>query len=64
MIIASPVAYYFMKDWLQTFAFRIDIGWSVFIVTGLSTAIIALLTVGLKAIKAAVANPVDSLRSE
>ena len=64
MIIASPAAYYFMKDWLQTFAFRIDIGWGVFATTGLVTAALALITVGFQAIKAAIANPVESLRSE
>ena len=64
IIIASPVAYYFMKDWLQTFAFRINIGWSVFAITGLVTAALALTTAGVQAIKAALANPVESLRSE
>jgi putative ABC transport system permease protein len=64
LLIASPVAWYFMNKWLQDFAYRINISWGVFILAGAMTIVIALITVSLQAIKAAVANPVESLRSE
>jgi putative ABC transport system permease protein len=64
IIIASPLAWYFMNKWLQDFAYRINIGWMVFIVAGLFTAALALVTISLQAIKAALANPVKSLRTE
>jgi putative ABC transport system permease protein len=64
LTMASPLSFYFMRDWLQTFAFHIEIDWKVFVIAGLSTMSIALFTVGIRAIKAATANPVDSLRNE
>jgi putative ABC transport system permease protein len=63
-IIASPLAYYAMNKWLQDFAYKIDVGWSTFGLAGILTLAIALLTVSYQAIKAALANPVDSLRYE
>jgi putative ABC transport system permease protein len=63
-LIASPLAYYFMHQWLQDFAYRINIGWWVFVVSGLIALCIALITISFKAIRAAVANPVKSLRTE
>ncbi|MGH7453272.1 MAG: FtsX-like permease family protein, partial [bacterium] len=63
-LIACPLAWYTMKQWLQGFAYRIDIGWWVFMIAGAIALIIALLTVSTQAIKAALANPVDSLRYE
>jgi len=63
-IIASPVAWYFMNQWLQDYVYRINISWWIFIVGGISSIIIALMTVSFQAIKAALANPVKSLRSE
>jgi putative ABC transport system permease protein len=63
-VIASPIAYYFMDKWLADFAYRISISWWIFAVAGLSAVLIALLTVSWQSIKAAVANPVKSLRSE
>ena len=63
-VIATPVAWYFMSKWLRDFAYRIDINWWIFLVTGVLAIIIALITVGFQAIKAAVANPVKSLRTE
>lgn len=63
-IIASPVAWYFMNKWLQDYVYRINIGWWIFIVGGISAIIIALITVSFQAVKAAIANPVKSLRSE
>lgn len=59
-----PIAWYFMNKWLQNFAFRIDIGWWIFLLAGGSALIIALLTVSSQAIKAALVNPIDSLRYE
>jgi putative ABC transport system permease protein len=62
--IAFPVAWFAMKKWLQEFAYRIDMPWWVFIVAAIVAAVIALLTISFQAIKAAVANPVKSLRTE
>jgi putative ABC transport system permease protein len=64
MVIAAPCAWYFMNKWLQDFAYRISIGWWVFIVAGLLAVIIAFVTIGVQAVKAGVANPVKSLRTE
>jgi len=63
-IISSPIAWYFMDQWLQDFAYRIQISWWVFVVAGLAAMAIALATVSFQAIKAARANPIDSLRTE
>ncbi len=62
--IASPVAWYIMNKWLQDFAYRITISWWIFLVTAVFALMIALVTVSVQAIKAAVANPVKSLRTE
>ncbi|HYK46842.1 MAG TPA: FtsX-like permease family protein, partial [Parafilimonas sp.] len=64
IVIASPVAWYFMNNWLQDFAYRINIGWYVFLITGIVALGIAVITISLQTIKAAVANPVKSLRTE
>jgi len=63
-VIASPVAWFVMHEWLQDFAYRINISWWVFALAGFLAIIIALATISFQAIKAAVANPVKSLRSE
>ncbi|MBC7848926.1 MAG: ABC transporter permease [Chitinophagaceae bacterium] len=63
-VISAPIAWYVMKNWLQNFQFQISVGWGVFALAIVSSIIIAWITVGYKAIKAAVANPVKSLRSE
>jgi putative ABC transport system permease protein len=63
-VIAVPVAWYAMHQWLQDFAYKIDISWWIFALAGISAIVIALLTVSFQAIKAALANPVKSLRSE
>lgn len=63
-LIASPLAWYFMHQWLQDFAYRIDIEWWAFIAAGIVSLLIAFLTVSFRAIKAAVVNPVKSLRTE
>ncbi len=62
--IATPIAWYFMHQWLQDYAYRINISWWLFAAGGLIAIIIALATISFQAIKAAVANPVKSLRSE
>jgi putative ABC transport system permease protein len=56
LLIAAPLAWYFMNKWLQDFAYRISIGWWVFIVAGLLAVIVAFVTIGLQAIRAGVAN--------
>ena len=63
-LIAWPVAYFAMDTWLSDFAYRIDIGAGVFIAAGIAAVAIAILTVSYQAIKAALANPVKSLRYE
>ncbi len=64
IVIASPIAWYAMNRWLQDFAYKIDIEWWVFAGAGLLAVGIALLTVSFQSIKAALMNPVKSLRSE
>lgn len=64
MLIAFPVAWYVMNNWLQDFAYKIDIEWWMFAIAGLLTIAIALLTVSYQSIKAALSNPVKSLRTE
>jgi predicted permease len=62
--IAAPLAWYFMHQWLQDYVYRITIAWWIFAVGGLGAVTIALISVSLKAIKAAIANPIKSLRTE
>jgi ABC-type antimicrobial peptide transport system permease subunit len=64
IVLASPLAYFLMNKWLQDFAYRISIGWWVFVLAGVIALFIALVTVSFQAIKAALANPVKSLRTE
>lgn len=64
IIIACPIAWYAMHKWLQNFAYRINIGWWVFILAGATAMVIALLTVGFQSYKAAGKNPVEALRYE
>lgn len=64
VLVAWPASYFFMKSWLENFAYRTTIGVEIFILSGLLAVIFTLLTVGYQSIKAAVANPVDSLRHE
>jgi ABC-type antimicrobial peptide transport system permease subunit len=63
-LIAAPVSWYFMNQWLQDFAYRTSMSWWVFALAGLSAVTVALLTVSWQALRAAVANPVESLRTE
>ena len=64
LVIAAPLAWYFMNKWLQDFAYRISIGWWVFIAAGGLAIIVAFITIAMQAVKAGVANPVKSLRTE
>lgn len=64
IVIASPIAWYMMQNWLESFAYRIEINWWVFAIAGLAAICIALLTVSFQAFKAASVNPIKSLRTE
>jgi ABC-type antimicrobial peptide transport system permease subunit len=64
VFIATPVAYYFMNDWLTKYQYRTEMVWWIFALSGMSALLITLLTVSYQSIKAALANPVNSLRSE
>lgn len=64
LVIAVPIGFYFMNDWLQKYEYRTDINWWIFVVSGGGALLITLLTVSYQSIKAALANPVGSLRSE
>lgn len=64
IVVASPIAWWVMHKWLQEFAYRIDISWMVFVITTVVALFIALVTISFQAIRAAVANPVNSLRTE
>jgi putative ABC transport system permease protein len=63
-LVAWPIAWFALNKWMQDYAYRIPISWWVFIIAGCTALLIALLTVSFQAIKAAIANPVKSLRSE
>jgi putative ABC transport system permease protein len=64
MLIASPLAYFVMHKWLQDFAYKVPLTVWLFLVAGFSALLIALLTVGYQAIRAATSNPIDNLRTE
>ncbi|HVW97215.1 MAG TPA: ABC transporter permease [Mucilaginibacter sp.] len=64
ILIASPVAWWAMHQWLQDFAYRISISWWMFVMAGLGAILIALVTVSFQSVKAALTNPVKNLRSE
>ncbi len=63
-IVAFPVAWWMMHSWLQNYQYRIEISWWIFLAAGVSAILIALITISFQSIKAAIANPVKSLRSE
>lgn len=63
-VIASPISWYFMHKWLQGFVYRTDLSWWIFAIAGLSTALIAMLTVSWQSWRAATKNPVEALRYE
>jgi len=62
--IAIPIGYYFMHNWLQYYPYRTEISWPVFLMTSTGALVVTLLTVSFQSIKAAIANPVKSLKSE
>jgi ABC-type antimicrobial peptide transport system permease subunit len=62
--IATPLAWYYMNQWLQNYAYRINISWWLFAAGGIVAIVIALATISFQAVKAAVANPVKNLRTE
>ena len=64
LVLAMPLAYLLMDHWLQDFAFRIGISWRAFVLTGVLTSFIAFATIAFHSIKAAMANPIKSLRNE
>jgi ABC-type antimicrobial peptide transport system permease subunit len=63
-LIAIPVSYYFMQQWLENYTYRIGVPWWVFVATILGVLLVALFTVSYQAIRAATINPVKSLRTE
>jgi putative ABC transport system permease protein len=64
LVVASPLAWYFMNKWLEGFAYRINISWWIFLLVGVLSILIALITISFQAIRAALTNPVKSLRTE
>lgn len=62
--IAAPITFYYLSKWLDSYSYKIDISWTVFAITALILLIITLITIGFQAIKAALANPIHSLKSE
>ncbi|HEX3164972.1 MAG TPA: FtsX-like permease family protein, partial [Chitinophagaceae bacterium] len=64
LLIASPLSWYFMNKWLQNYAYQVHIGWWVFVATGAATILIAVGVISFQTIKAAIANPIKSLRTE
>jgi len=64
LLIATPLAWWAMNKWLEDFTYRINVQWWIFIVAGVVAVLIAILTVSFHAVKAAIANPVKSLRTE
>ncbi|MCK0109990.1 ABC transporter permease [Flavobacteriaceae bacterium S0825] len=64
ILIAVPIAWLTMSNWLQDYAYRIEVNWLIFVIAGIMATLIALITVSFQAIKAALANPVDSLKTE
>jgi putative ABC transport system permease protein len=63
-VLATPLAWYVAKLWLQNFEYRVDMSWWMFVLAGIVAVVIALLTVSFQSIKAALMNPVKSLRTE
>jgi putative ABC transport system permease protein len=64
LVLAIPVGWYIMNQWLQDYAYRINIGWWVFAFAGITALIIAIATISIQVLKAVVMNPVKSLRTE
>ena len=64
LLIASPIAYYAADQWLNSFAYRVDIEWTTFVLVGVISLVIAFVTISFKSVRAALTNPVDSLKVE
>ena len=64
ILVASPVEWFFMQNWLLDYAYKIDMSWWMFVVAGIAALLIALITVSFQSVRAALANPITSLRSE
>jgi ABC-type antimicrobial peptide transport system permease subunit len=64
IVIAMPLAWYFANNWLESYAYQTNLSWWIFVASGILLILIAVVTVGFQAFKAASANPVDSLKSE
>lgn len=64
ILLSAPLAWWAMENWLQNFAYRIDMEWWIFVVAGILAVLTAFLTVSFQSVKAALANPIESLRSE
>lgn len=63
-LIAAPIAWYFMHQWLADYVYRIHIGWWIFVVSGAVAVLIAVLSVSFQAVRAALSNPVKTLKTE
>ncbi len=63
-LLAVPVAWYFISDWLQNFAYRIEVSPMIFVLTAVATAVIVLITISWQTLRAAFMNPVESIRTE
>ena len=63
-IIATPLSWYVMNEWLQEFAYRTEINWWIFGIAGIIAVLIAAVTVSSQALKAAISNPIDALKRE
>jgi putative ABC transport system permease protein len=63
-VIAFPLAWWFLSDWLKDFAYRVNISWWVYVAAAVAALLIAFITVSLQAMRAALSNPVKSLRTE
>jgi putative ABC transport system permease protein len=64
IVLATPLAYFFMQDWLSKFAYHTELGLGLFLLAEIGTSLIALLVVGFYAARVAVINPIDAIRSE
>jgi putative ABC transport system permease protein len=64
VVLATPLVWYLMNNWIESFPYRSSISWVIFLIAGLTVLVVSLLTVSFQTVKAARTNPVDSLRYE